>query len=161
MSGVPGARWQTDDQLHLTLRFIGEVDRPQAEDIVAALSRVSGTATSARISGVGRFEHAGRTNTLWAGIEPREPLAALHRKVDRALVQAGLAPERRAYVPHVTLARLARGAGVELAVERWRADHALLASAPFSLDRIILYESVLSRSGAGYEPVAFWPLNSA
>ncbi len=160
MTGVPEARWQDDDQLHLTLRFIGEVERRQTEDIAAALGHIGGHAIEARIAGVGRFERGGRTDTLWAGVEPREPLATLHRKVDRALVQAGMVPERRAYVPHVTLARLTRSARAEPAVERWCTDHSLLTSEPFLFDRLILYESTLGRTGVSYEPRAFWPLES-
>ncbi len=87
MEGVGFARWQGDDQLHVTLRFIGEVERPQAEDIAAALDGVRAPAFEVRVAGVGRF-----SDTLWAGLSPAEPLAALHRKVDHACVRAGLGP---------------------------------------------------------------------
>ena len=63
MDGVPQARWQGDDQLHLTLRFIGEVDRPVAEDIVAALGQVHAPAPTVRISGVGIFDRKCRGHT--------------------------------------------------------------------------------------------------
>ena len=110
------------------------------------------------LAGVGRFVHNGRTEALWAGIAPRDALAALHRKVDRALVSVGLAPDRRAYLPHVTLARLSRGMGAEPAITRWLADHAALASPPFVLSHVALYESHLGRDAARYEAVARWPL---
>lgn len=159
MTGVPDARWQDDDQLHLTVRFIGEVDGRQADDAAAALGQVCAAAPTVRIAGAGRFERRGRTDTLWAGVAPRAQFADLHRKVNRALGRAGLEPERRAYLPHVTLARLARGAEAEAAVARWLADHALLASEPFALDRLVLYESILGRGGAVYEPLACWRLS--
>lgn len=155
MAGVLDARWQGDDQLHLTLRFIGEVDGRMAEDVAAALGTVHAAAPEARIAGVGAFDTRGRVNALWAGVTPHEPLAALHRKVDQALVRAGLAPERRAYLPHITLARLAAR---EETVAPWLADHGALSSPPFRLEHLILYESHLARAGAQYELVARYKL---
>lgn len=160
MGGVPGARWQSDDQLHLTLRFIGEVERPVAEDVAAALSALYAEVPSVALAGVGRFDHRGRTEALWAALAPHDALARLHRKVDQACVRAGLAPERRAYLPHITLARLPRSAGQEMPVARWLADHAGLASAPFAMPHLVLYRSELGRGGACYEPVARWPLGT-
>lgn len=161
MGDVPHARWQDDEQLHLTLRFIGEVDRPQAEDLAAALGRVRVERFTVAIAGVGRFEKGGRTNAIWAGVAPREPLADLHARVDRALVQAGIEPDRRAYLPHITLARLSRAAGVEPAIDRFLADRAALSSAPFAIDALLLYESRLGREGARYEAIARYPLGQA
>src|SRR3546814_14957806 len=96
MGGVRAARWQNDEQLHLTLRFIGEVDRPIAEDVVAALGSVHAPPITAAIAGVGRFEKRGRTDAIWAGVAPGDALAALHAKVDRVFVRLGLAPRRPA-----------------------------------------------------------------
>jgi 2'-5' RNA ligase len=159
MAGVPYARWQGDDQLHLTVRYIGEVERPVAEDIAVALGQVRGRAARVRVSGVGVFESRSRIDTLWAGVAPPDALLALHRKVDQALVRIGLEPERRAFVPHVTLARLPRTAGVDGMIDRWRADHAMLSSEEFVFDRLVLYESRLGGDGAVYDPVTDWPLD--
>jgi 2'-5' RNA ligase len=159
MDGVMGARWQDDDQLHLTLRFIGEVERPVAEDVAAALAQLYAEAPIVVLSGVGRFERRGATTAVWAGLAPHDALAALHRKVDQACIRAGLAPEGRAYLPHITLARMARGAAGPDG-ERWTAAHAGLGSDPFALSHLILYESVLTRDGARYEPVMRWPLGT-
>lgn len=155
MEGVGAARWQDDDQIHVTLRFIGEVERPQAEDVAAALGGIHAPAPEVRIAGVGRF-----ADTLWAGLVPQEPLAALHGKVDHACVRAGLPPERRAYVPHITLARFARSAAPDPAIVRWLAARAALASPPFMLSHLILYASTLGRGGAHYEALARWPLGT-
>ncbi|HXH16441.1 MAG TPA: RNA 2',3'-cyclic phosphodiesterase [Sphingomonas sp.] len=160
MEGVPSARWQDDEQLHVTLRFIGEVERPVAEDVAIVLSQVVAPVPSVALAGVGRFEMRGRTDTLWAAVTPHDALAALHRKVDQACVRAGLEPERRAYLPHITVARLARSAGAGFASEAWLATHAGLASAPFPLSHLVLYQSHLGRDGATYEPVARWGLGT-
>ncbi|WP_298673512.1 RNA 2',3'-cyclic phosphodiesterase [uncultured Sphingomonas sp.] len=158
MGGVPGARWQDDAQLHLTLRFIGEVERPLAEEIALAIGGIAAPAPTIALAGVGRFDKRGRADALWAGVTPHEALAALHRKVDHALVRLGLEPERRAYLPHITLARLPRSAGHGAALERWIAEHAALSSAPFTMAELILYESSLGHDGARYAPIVRHPL---
>ena len=155
MSGVAGARWQDDAQLHATLRFIGEVDHAVAEDIALALAAVVVPPLTLSLAGVGMFDSRGRPNALWAGLAPREPIAVLHRKIDHALVRLGLAPERRAYLPHVTLARMKAAPG---SVETWLKEYTGLSSAPFTLDHFLLFESRLGRAGASYEAIARYPL---
>ncbi|WP_066520224.1 RNA 2',3'-cyclic phosphodiesterase [Sphingobium cloacae] len=153
MEGVAGARWQKDDQLHLTLRFIGEVDGHVADDLAGLLGTVRFQPFSIALAGVGRFEKNGRTDALWAGVHPREALSALHRKIDHLCVTMGLHPERRAYLPHITLARGGRSmAPPGLFME----NHASLASAPFQVDGFSLYESHLGREGAIYDPIAHY-----
>ena len=156
MHGISGARWQNDEQLHLTLRFIGEVDHHMAEDIAAALGALYAPAATARIAGVGLFERQGRPHMIWAGVEPQEPLAALHRKVDQLLARVGIAPETRAFVPHVTLARLNRGSGP---VASFLALNSDLASPAFDFGHVTLYESELAHGGSRYHPVARYPLD--
>lgn len=160
MEGVPGARWQDDEQLHLTLRFVGEVERPVAEDLAAALAQVHAPAPVVSLASVGSFGARGRADTLWAGVAPVEPLRHLHARVEQACARAGLPPERRAYHPHLTVARLPRSLGAAAEVERWCARHAALTSEPFALPHLVLYRSHLGRGGALYEPVTRWPLGT-
>lgn len=150
MGGIPGARWQDDGQLHLTLRFIGEVDRHMANDLAGALARIAFKPFEIALAGVGQFHRGAHVDALWAGAQPRDPLARLHAKIDRVCVQAGLRAEERAYLPHVTLARLGRTAGP---TDGWLAAHAAFASPPFQVDRFHLFESQLGQSGAVYETV--------
>src|SRR4051812_4912977 len=155
MDDSPDFRWQDDEQLHLTLRFIGEIDRPMADDLAAALDPIRAQSFVVRINGVGRFEQR-NSGALWAGVEPREPLAALAAKVERACISVGLEPERRAFHPHITLARWKGRRTRELGsfLERTRG----LASDPFEVREFTLFESRLSRHGAHYEEVATYPL---
>ena len=157
MDDSPALRWVADEQLHLTLRFIGEVERPTADDILTALEQIRFPAFSLRIRGVGRFEQR-NGGALWAGIEPRLPVAELASKVERACVAAGLEPERRAFHPHITLARWNRRNAA--AVEAFERRNSSLASEPFPVDEFILFESRLSRHGAHYEEVASYRLRS-
>ena len=155
MGGVPGARWQSDDQLHLTLRFVGEVDRHRAQDIAAALGTIHQRAFAIALDGVGQFDRRGQIDAVWAGVTPHAPLIALHNKVDRALVRIGLPPEGRAYLPHITLARLARGSP---GPGCFAATHAGLVSPPVEIGEFCLYESALGTQGASYAIVARYPL---
>ena len=155
MDDSPEFRWQDEDQLHLTLRFIGEVDRPVANDLAGALQAIRAPALELRIHGIGRFEQR-NSGALWAGVEPKAPLAALAAKIERACQSVDLEPERRAFHPHITLARWKgrRTRKVHDFLERKRG----LASEPFEIDSFILFESRLSRHGAHYEAVAAYGL---
>lgn len=155
MGGVPGARWQNDEQLHLTLRFIGEVERPVAEDVATVLSSVRFAPFDLAMSGAGSFDRRGRVNAVWAGVRPHDIVTQLHRKIDQAIARVGIAREGRAFLPHVTLARLGGGAGP---VDRFLADHAALSSPPFRVEHFLLFESTLGSEGAVYEAIARYPL---
>ena len=147
--------WQNDEQLHLTLRFIGDVERPIANDIADELGKVRCERFAVRISGVGCFEKR-LSGALWAAIDPKAPVTALAAKVERACQSTGLEPERRAFHPHITIARWRsrKGSDVQDFLER-RRD---LASVPFKVTQFILFESRLSRHGAHYEQIAHYPL---
>ncbi|MDB5694253.1 MAG: thpR [Alphaproteobacteria bacterium] len=155
MGGIAGARWQSDDQLHLTLRFIGEVDRHRADDVHAALGAVHYARFGLALAGVGSFERRGDPIALWAGVAPQEPLRNLHKKIDQALVRAGVAPDRRTYVPHVTLARLPRNAGP---VGPFLQAAGPLAGPLFTVEDFCLYESGLTPEGAVYTIVERYSL---
>ncbi|HEY0113513.1 MAG TPA: RNA 2',3'-cyclic phosphodiesterase [Allosphingosinicella sp.] len=145
MEAIAGARWQDEDQLHLTVQFIGEVDRHLARDVDAALSAIRHPAFELSLNGLGSFDRRGQAKTLWAGVSPHGPLKALHKKVDQALVRTGLEPERRTYAPHITLARLARGGGpIGPLLQRWGG----VTSEPFAVEEFRLYESRLTSNGA-------------
>ena len=152
--GPPGWAWQDAEQLHLTLRYIGDVDRPVAEDVAAALGSVHAPPIDLALCGVGWFDHGPR-GALFARLAPVEPLAALHTKLDRALVRAGLEPERRAYLPHITLARR-RSSAVDPA--GWLERNAALASGVERAAAMILFESHIGRHGSSYEAIATYPL---
>jgi RNA 2',3'-cyclic 3'-phosphodiesterase len=146
-AGVPGANWQTREQLHLTLRFIGEVDGRDAAAVDDALSLIEAPKFSLALKGVGEF--GGKTpHALWAGVRDKESVAFLQRKIETALQRAGLPAEQRKFVPHVTLARL-RGSPRGRVMD-FLTDHALYASAPFDVNGFILYSSVLTPNGSLY-----------
>jgi 2'-5' RNA ligase len=154
-SGVPGARWSTRDQLHLTLRFIGEVDGRDANAIDETLASISALRFTLELKGVGSF--GGKNpRALWAGVAPNNSLIHLQRKIESAIQRLGFPAEKRKYTPHVTLARLhATPAG---RVMDYIADHALYAGGPFTADQFILYSSTMTPNGSIYVAEREYPL---
>jgi 2'-5' RNA ligase len=155
MGGISGARWQTDDQLHLTLRFIGEVDRHRAEDIHAALGAIHHPRFALALNGLGHFDRRGFPDAVWAGVTPHEQVKALHRKVDAALLRVGVPADERAFLPHITLARLNRGAGP---IGNLLEEAGGLASPAFTIDNFALFESDLTNEAAIYSMIERYPL---
>lgn len=153
--GIDGARWQTDAQLHLTLRFIGEVERSVAEDIAVALSRIDRPVPKLVLTEPGTFGRPS-PHSLWIGAASDPALILLHRKVERALQGAGLPPEHRTFVPHITIARLNRSTGP---IAPWLARAAALRNMMEESDTFGLFESRLSAAGAHYTEVARYPVN--
>jgi 2'-5' RNA ligase len=155
MGGISGARWQNDDQLHLTLRFIGEVDRHLADDVLAALGTIHHPRFDIALNGIGAFDRRGVPDTIWAGVAPHAPLKTLHKKVDAALGRVGVAPEQRAYLPHITLARLKPSSGP---LGNLLENSGGIASPPFAVDAFALFQSDLTPDGAVYTIVERYPL---
>ncbi len=154
-SGINGARWQDDNQLHLTLRFIGEADASTGNNIAEVLGDIRARPFEIALHGIGSFQRKGRIDTLWVGVTPHDPLTALHKKIDHALVRLGLPPEGRAYLPHFTIARLGRTAGP---IGGFLAAHRWLSGADFRIEAFALYQSHLGDDGAAYDAVAHYPL---
>ena len=147
--GVPGARWMTRERLHVTLRFIGEVDGRDAIAIDDALATIRAPRFSLELKGIGEF--GGKNpRALWAGVREGEQVAHLQRKIESAVQRIGLPPEARKFVPHVTLARL-RGSPHDRVIT-FLSAHALYASGAFEIGAFILYSSVLSPNGSLYRP---------
>lgn len=155
MEGIPSARWQDAEQLHLTLTFLDDVPGPAVDDLVLALSRVAVHPFDLALAGVGHFAHKGRVKALWAGVAPCAPLVALQARVAQACAMAGYPPEARRFVPHVTLARLG---GSAPQVPAWLAAQGLLAIPAFPVRSFTLFASTLSPVGSHYTPVEQFPL---
>jgi len=150
MGGISGARWQSDDQLHLTLRFIGEVDRHLAGDVHAALGGIHHPPFQLSLNGIGSFDRRGFPDSVWAGVAPSDQVKALHRKVDAALLRVGLPPDDRAFLPHITIARLNRTAGP---IGHLLEEAGGLTSPAFIVDNFALFESDLTAEAAVYSVV--------
>jgi len=143
---LAGARWISPENYHLTLRFAGDIEEPQADDFVEALCEVAVEPFALQLSGVSSF--GGRKpRSLWVGVEPCEPLMRLQRAHERAARKAGLTPETRNFAPHVTIARL-KGAQPG-AVAQYLSAAGAFQVEPFPVDEFVLMSS---REGSGGGP---------
>jgi 2'-5' RNA ligase len=154
-SGLPNARWTSPGNLHVTLRFIGDIDEVQAELVHDSLSLLRDAAFDLVVSGCGAFASGQRAHTLWAGVEPVPELLHLQSKVESAVVRAGLEPEGRRYRPHVTLARLRNTPAGRL--QNFIAGNNLLR-AEVRVDHFVLFSSRLGQGEPVYTVLADYPL---
>ncbi len=148
--GLPGVRWVPPENYHLTLRFLGEMPGHRAEELDMALSALRGRAFALLLNGVGVHEKAGRPVSLWAGVERNPQLEHLQNKIETAVQRVGFEPERRRFLPHVTLARLDNAPPQK--VVGWMQAHNLLRAEPVQVDHFTLFSSRLGKDQAVYTP---------
>lgn len=153
---IPGARPVPEDQIHLTLRFIGEVEAMTFADIKEGLEGLEAKPLTLQIKGTGHFPPRGKPRVVWAGIEPAGDVIILRNRVNYLLSLCSIEPEQRKFHPHVTIARLKDGQPKRVAA--FLAANALLESPPFTVDRVNLYSSTLHQSGARHRVEASYPL---
>lgn len=154
--GLPSARWFDEDQLHITLRFLGEVDGGVFADIRQALAEVSAAPFKVTIKGVGYFPPRQDPKHLWAGIEKNDQLNHLRNKIESTLVRAGLPAEGRKFVGHITLARLKDTPASKVAP--FLQEFSLFRLPPFPVTQFCLYSSYLSSERALHQVEATFPL---
>jgi len=152
---LPGARWVNADDLHITLRFFGDLSKRQADELIHCLDGIEEPMFEVVVRGLGTF--GGRDpRTLWAGVEPHPHLMALQAAIERAARSAGLAMETRKYHPHITLARLDRAP--ELALARLISRRNLRVSHTFAPSRFALFSSKPKVGGGPYVVEQVFPL---
>ena len=154
--GLRGAKWIDDSRMHLTLRFIGEVDGGVFRDVEEALATIEIEPFELTVKGVGYFPPRGKPETLWAGVEKNDHLSALRNKVESVLTRAGLPNEGRKFVPHIQLARLKDTPEEHLA--RFLQEYALLRLPTFTVQEFHLYSSFLSSEKALHQVEASFQL---
>ena len=150
-------RWVSEERLHLTLKFLGNVDPDRIPELIAAASaRLQGVASfEMKLGGLGVFPNARRARVVWLGVcAGGAELARLARKLDRAAGRIGVERERRPFRTHLTLGRLRQPGPVPIN------EVPCPEGRPFLIEEIILYESRLSSTGAQYVPLARLPLGT-
>ncbi len=147
--GIEGARWRPLEALHVTVRFFGEVREDVARDLDVELMSLSKRPFEIMLQGAGMFADNDGPEAVWAGVAESEPLTRLAEACEMAARRAGLAPEKRRYRPHVTLAYLRRPDPAEVAA--WIQANNLLRSPPIRVESFGLYSSVQTKAGSVYE----------
>jgi RNA 2',3'-cyclic 3'-phosphodiesterase len=152
---IGGAKWVEPENMHITLRFAGDIDGRTADDLADLLADVSVSPFTVSISGGGAF--GGRDpHVLWAGVEAEPELEALYCANERAARAAGLEPDPRDFRPHVTLARMRRARQSEVA--RFLAENGDLRMEPFLATRFVLLSARPGSGGPPYALEAAYPL---
>ncbi|MBD3322726.1 MAG: RNA 2',3'-cyclic phosphodiesterase [Chitinivibrionales bacterium] len=145
--GVPHARWTSLDQIHLTIRFIGEVEEYFFEEIKSALYTVHSAKMSIALKGTGYFPLRKEPRVIWIGVEKNELLFQLSSRIERALVTAGCMPEKRKFHPHITIARIKEKVPSQK-IMPFISNTALFSIPDIQIDHFSLYSSELTRNGA-------------
>ena len=164
---APHARWQSPESFHITLKFLGEIDKDA--HIRELLAQIHHPPVAIRFAGTGFFPTARAARVFWAGVEGGEPLAALAQQIDDTMAQAGFEREQRDFHPHLTLARSsARASGNPHQQPRGggspfrRLGETLTGVPPefgtMTAHEFFLYQSRLSPKGAQYTKLARFPL---
>lgn len=150
-----GWRWVEEENLHLTLAFLGEVTMQQAEELDQILQARTIRPPEVTLAGIGHFGSR-RPRAVWVGAGPEAPLSDLSVGMTRAARRAGIAVERRRFVPHVTIARLGATAdpGEVAAFAEARGRFSL---PPFTPASVTLFRSHLRPEGPIYEALADYP----
>jgi len=155
--GLPGARWIEPENYHLTLRFIGDIDDAIANDVASILGQVNRAPFEVRLEGLSSF--GGRKpRAVVANVASSQVLMDLQAEHERLMQRVGLAPEGRKYTPHVTLARLRDSSNRHVA--EYLSERGSFRSAPFRVERVVLYSSRASVGGGPYVAEETYPLQA-
>jgi len=158
---IPGARWTRGDGWHVTLKFLGATWPRLMDAVREALAAAAGRHRpfESRLTEVGVFPSPGRARVVWAGLaDPDGVFGAIAETLNEVLDEH-FEPEKRAFTPHLTLARLNPPRDIrEFAPDLVGTN---VASDLFGVERLVLYRSHLSPQGARYEPMEAYPLGLA
>lgn len=156
--GLSGARWIDAENYHITLRFIGDVDRHMAGEIADALERVRRATFFVSLSGVGAFGGK-KPHSVYAAVLQSPALTLLQSELERICQRLGLEAEPRKFTPHVTLARLKNTSAEQAA--HYLSGRGDFSALPFKAGRFVLMSSRDSVGGGPYIIEEAYPLTAA
>lgn len=165
---MAGARWQTPEQLHLTLCFIGNVGDERLDAIYDALHGVTVEPFTLAVTKLGMFGSRMHPKNLWAGVSPEAPVLQLHEDIVRCLASIGLEQAESTYQPHITLARFRRRRSRQLvvrqdskvdspAINQFLSQNDRLELPEFEVSHISLYSSTQRPEGSHYQIIGRFP----
>lgn len=155
---IPGARTVPTEQLHLTLKFIGDVENSLLPDIQSTLSTIGKAPFTMCLKGAGHFPPRGNPKVLWVGISPVTEVTALRNSVEKSLANIGIPREKRKFSPHITLARLKNSPLNR--VMQFLEGNSFFETPTFTVNEFCLYASTLTPRGAVHTGLASYPLSN-
>lgn len=155
---IDGMQWQSKEQMHLTLKFVGEVDETTAGELQEELGKVDHPEFSMTIAGVGYFPEGKHPKVVWAGIKENANLRNLHQKVEDRCENMGIIPENRPFRPHITIGRTKNTS--KRAVTSFINQHKTFTLRDIPVSEFVLYESKLHPDGARHHRLQTYSLKS-
>lgn len=153
---VAGAKWQSTERMHLTLLFLGNLEEEPLLAVREVARDIALAAFELNIAGLGCFGQPHAPDYLWAAVQPETPVVSLHSALKNQVESLGLQTERRAYRPHLTLARFKCDSGsAEQLLDEYR--EAVFGS--FQVDEFVLFETQPSAAGSVYRVLERYPLS--
>lgn len=153
---IKGFRWQQENQIHLTLKFLGETDLEIIQELKTNLQSIVVPAFSITINGLGYFPRGKRPKVLWAGVNENELLAELYMEVQKACSELGFETESRSFKPHVTIARMKKVLRKD--VISFVKEQQRFRIPDIAVNEFVLYESQLNAGGARHSRLKTFPL---
>ncbi len=152
--------WVKQENLHLTLKFLGDIQEKQVAPLKEAIGAAIGGCTpfDIRLEGIGAFPKTTFPRVIWVGVNQGEKqLAELANRVEEACAGLGFPKEERPFSPHLTIGRVRSKDRLAQLIKQFQVAE-FLASAPASVNRLVLFRSTLSASGSVYAALAEIPL---
>ena len=154
-------KWVEPQNLHVTLKFLGDVDSPEIDHVCRAVEQAVADAPpfEFELRGAGAFPDTRRPRTVWLGIgQGSHQIVALNERIEPPLAKLGFRKEARRFQPHLTIGRVRRGGPVVAELGRLIAEHDDLEIGRSHVREAIVFSSQLDRSGPTYEALARAPL---
>jgi 2'-5' RNA ligase len=152
--GGSDVKWVASHNMHLTLKFLGDVPEAQTADVCHAVAKAAEQVSPFEIAlrGAGAFPHAGRPRTVWIGVDRgADELASLHKAVEKALARLGFPKEGRRFHPHLTLGRVRRGGAPQRELGRLIRENEEFDGGSADVDELVVFASFLDKSGPTYQ----------
>lgn len=153
----PEYKWVEPENLHMTLKFLGDVPEEDVADVCRHVERACEGVESFPISieGLGAFPDRDRPRVIWAGVgEGREELCALHEGIERELKKMRFPEERQTYRPHLTLGRKKHRGRYDAAMVDAIVEHESFYAGDFMVQQVVVYASYLDKRGPTYTPMS-------
>jgi len=156
-------KWVETQNLHMTIKFLGEVSEGHLQTIKDVLSdtlKGSG-AFEIEVTGMGMYPSTQKPRVIWLGVEGSEPLKDIHETLDLALQKASIPPDKRGLSPHLTIARVRKNVETLIVqdIGKTLSQFKIDSLGKCTIDKIVLYKSTLTPVGPIYDPVLSIPLD--
>lgn len=150
---IDGVKWEKPEKLHITLKFIGNVEQARVQEISLLIEDLVAKYSPFKtmLCEFGGFPRLNRPRVLYVGLSQNKQLANFHRELDRGLSNIGFEREERKFIPHITIGRVKKRIGFKKASE--------ISKMAFAIDQVGIIKSELRREGSVYTPLTIFKLD--